>query len=174
MCDETIAPLVWQAVREDLNRIGGAQMMTEGMQCDGVQSECEYNMNALDTNLFSWIDWDFDMDNGAKAESWARTYAHAVAGVPKSMSFNPKTKEFHFCFEMNSTIQAPTEIFASTKYSYPDGFSVSTSGNVTVSISGDLVFVIPSCDCGNGLEACVQITPKGVGLQHETHRAEYV
>ena len=138
------------------------QMMTEGMQCPGVQSECEYNMNALDGRLFSWIDWDFDMDNGTKAESWARTYARVVAGLPLNMTFDTQTKEFHFCFRVGA-IQAPTEIFASTKYSYPHGFIVSTSSNVDASVIGDTVLVTPAlgnADGRNGSDACVHITRK--------------
>merc|ERR1712129_193648 len=101
-------------------------MMTEGMQCyhSREEPECEYVMGELDKHQFSWMDWDFGMGNGSRAERWARTYAHAVAGQPLSMTFNHQTKEFHFCFEVNSAIQAPTTIFASTTYSYPNGYSV--------------------------------------------------
>ena len=159
VCDDTIAALVYQSVKEETKRLGGAAMQTEGMQCNGVQSECEYNMNTLDTHLFSWIDWDFSMDDGAKAVSWARTYAPAVAGVPLNMSFDPQTKDFNFCFEPDLAIQAPTEIFASRNYSYPNGFSVSTSGNTTFSIVGDKVLVIPSSDSGNE-DVCVHIVHK--------------
>jgi endoglycosylceramidase len=151
---------VYEAVQADVNRLGGAAMQTEGMQCSGVQSECENNRNALDDRLFSWIDWNFSMDNGTEAASWARTYAHAVAGVPLNMSFDPHTKEFHFCYQLETAVQAPTVVFASTKYNYPEGFVVSTTVNVNASVDGDLVYVAPAFHDADGGEACIHVVPE--------------
>eukprot|EP00947_MAST-08B_sp_MAST-8B-sp1_P003756 g3756.t1 len=165
VCDDGIAPLVYKAVREDLKRLGGAQMQTEGMQCSGVQSECTTNMDALDANgLWNWIDWNFSMDNSSQAESWARTYARAVAGRPLNMSFDSASKQFDFCYQLDAGIDAATEIFASTKFSYPQGFRVSTSSNVKATAIGDIVTVTPSeehetsgTDASGESEACVRI-----------------
>merc|ERR1740121_2198017 len=108
VCDKTLARLVWRSVTGNVKRLGGAAMMTEGMQCrgdgayklrsgDGVQNECQVIMKQLDDHLFSWVDWNFDINNGISNEAWARTYARAVAGRPLSMSFDPETKDFSFC-----------------------------------------------------------------------------
>jgi hypothetical protein len=35
ICDHTLQPLVFKAVDNDLRRLGGASMMTEGMACNG-------------------------------------------------------------------------------------------------------------------------------------------
>mmetsp|Transcript_7252 Transcript_7252/g.20469 ORF Transcript_7252/g.20469 Transcript_7252/m.20469 type:complete len:497 (+) Transcript_7252:110-1600(+) len=163
VCDVTVASLVWRAVEHLVQRIGGAAMMTEGMQCNGVQSECEVNMKQLDDHLFSWMDWNFNMENGTEAESWARTYAQAVAGKPLNMSFDPQTKYFTFCFQVDTTIDAPTEIFASTAFSYPNGFAVNASDNVNVTIDGDVVKVIPVSNSTDSSEACVHISRKAEG-----------
>ena len=169
VCDDGIAPEIYRSVQADLNRIGGAAMQTEGMQCnngDKNHSECVDNRNELDQRLFSWIDWNFGLDDGTpgaeqQATRWARTYAHAVAGAPLNMSYDPHTKAFDFCFRMEAVIQAPTEIFASTKYVYPQGFVVSTStGNVHTTVEGDLVYVEPAFNEADGEVACVHIASK--------------
>eukprot|EP01048_Picozoa_sp_COSAG05_P013075 COSAG05_NODE_1359_length_5097_cov_2.531813_2_plen_640_part_00 len=163
VCDQGIAPEIYKSVQRDLNRIGGAAMQTEGMQCNSNSSECVDNRNALDQRLFSWIDWNFEIDDGTpgreqQATRWARTYARAVAGAPSNMSFDPQTKEFHFCFRMETAIRAPTEIFASTKYNYQHGLAVSTStNNVNATIKGDLVYVVPASNATDGDVACVHI-----------------
>jgi endoglycosylceramidase len=162
VCDKGLAPLIYEAVQEDVNRLGGAAMQTEGMQCNDAETECEDNREALDQRLLSWIDWNYG-DNGTEADSRARTYAYAVAGLPLNMSFDPQTKEFNFCFQIEPTVIAPTEIFASTKYNYPHGFAVKTSINVKATTTGDLVFVTPAAfnEANNAVgldnEACVHI-----------------
>ena len=122
-------------------------------------------MDALDANgLWNWIDWNFSMDNSSQADSWARTYARAVAGRPLNMSFDSASKQFDFCYQPDAGIDAPTEIFASTKFSYPQGFRVSTSSNVKATAIGDIVTLTPSeehetsgADASGESEACVRI-----------------
>jgi len=166
VCDKTLAPLVYRAVHEDVQRLGGAAMQTEGMQCGGVQAECENQKLQLDGNLFSWVDWNFGMNNDTEAAAWARTYAHAVAGVPLNMSFDFESKDFDFCFRMDPVIQVPTQIFASTFFSYPNGMVVSASDNVKTAIAGDLVSVTPTSEDVGDREACVRIRRKAEGSQH--------
>ena len=165
VCDRGVAPDIYESVQRELNRIGGAAMQTEGMQCNSNSSECVDNMNALDQRLFSWIDWNFEMDDGTpgrqlQASRWARTTAHAVAGVPLNQSFDSRTKDFDFCFRIDAAIQAPTEIFASNKYNYPHSFVVSTSDNIVHTTAGDLIFVAPASNNTDGDVACVHIAPK--------------
>lgn len=164
VCDDTLAPLVYRAVHDDVKRLGGAAMQTEGMQCGGVQSECENQMSQLDKNLFSWVDWNFGMANDTQAASWARTYAHAVAGAPVSMSFDRESKAFDFCFRLDLAIRAPTEIFASTTFSYQTGLDVSASDNVKAAVDGDRIFVTPTSNAVDESEACVHVRRKAKAL----------
>ena len=143
LCDAAIAPAVFEAVGEDIRRIGGAQMMTEGMACNQdnmtQQEECIKVQEDLDKHLFSWTDygdsqgslWDV---HPLQQKVWARTYARAIAGTPLNMTFDVETAAFEFCFTMDRQIQAPTEIFASNVYHYgAAGPKVTHSKNLQVS-----------------------------------------
>eukprot|EP00966_Prymnesium_polylepis_P014178 327368-Prymnesium_polylepis.2 len=150
-------------------------MQTEGMQCSPDETECPINMNALDKRLFSWIDWNFGMDNGTEAAQWARTYAYAIAGAPLNMTFDPQTKEFFFCFEIELAVQAATEIFASMRFNYPQGFTVSTSNNVNATVGGDVVSITAAPQANDGDDACVHISQRGRvrgDVRDRTHSTE--
>lgn len=143
LCDAAIAPSVFRAVGDDIDRIGGAAMMTEGLACnqdnETQQQECIFVQNQLDANLFSWTDygdsqgeaWDV---HPVQQRLWARTYARAVAGTPINMTFDitKSSKPFEFCFLINRRIQAPTEVWTSTKFHYPSGVLVTKSSNLEV------------------------------------------
>merc|ERR1712167_147650 len=92
-------------------------------------------------------------------ERWARTYARATAGKPVNMSFNPETKEFHFCFVLDISITEPTEIFASETYSYPNGTAVVATENLRLDTSSeDVVLLTPAPSAASGQTGCVSIT----------------
>lgn len=61
LCDAALAPSVFRAVEEDMARLGGSSMMTEGMACDQnnatKQLECIAVQEQLDRHLFSWTDY---------------------------------------------------------------------------------------------------------------------
>ena len=164
ICDHVTGPLVMEAVKKDLKTLGGAQMMTEGIACGDNKTECATVMGMLDDHLFSYTSYadsqgsTFDPDPSMQA-AWARTYARAIAGMPLSMHFDPISKKFEFCFEMDTSITEPTEIFASLTYSYTSGRNITTTSNLKVSeSSGDSVQVVPSDDAKNGDHACVYIS----------------
>jgi hypothetical protein len=87
------------------------------------------------------------------------------------MSFDHVSGAFSFCFEPSSTIDAsvaPTEIFASSVYRYPNGASVSTTPNLvaipTVLTKGDptysgVITVRPAAPSAAGSVGCVWIQP---------------
>jgi hypothetical protein len=54
----------------------------------------------------------------------ARTYAQKVAGKTVSMKFNPISKDFELVYHIDLSINAPTEIFVSSKYQYQNGYEV--------------------------------------------------
>ena len=66
---------------------------------------------------------------------WARTFARAVAGTPLNMTFDVHSGAFDFCFVMDRTIQAPSEIYASR-------YSLKTLG-----IAIDAVWNLPLIVC---------------------------
>ena len=170
ICDATVGPLVFKAVGEDLDKVGGAQMMTEGMACPtgnlSQAAECVAVMDDLDKRMFSWTDYGDSQGQTwepteVQKTVWARTYARAVAGTPLNMTFDFETKDFETCFTIDASINAPTEIFASVKYAYngPGGFAVATSDNLAASSSGNIVTVVPAPGADAGGEVgCVRIT----------------
>ena len=103
--------------------------------------------------------------------SWARTYARAIAGRPLNMSFDHGSGAFALCFETSNKIDtsvAPTEIFASTFYRYPNGAAVSTTPNLvatpTVLTKGDptyagVITVRPAAPSAPDSVGCVWIRP---------------
>lgn len=169
LCDSFLAPHVFNSVQKDLAKVGGAAMMTEGLACeDRSMQECHQVLKELDGQLFSWTDYgDSQGDEWAptavQQEAWARTYARAVAGRPLKMSFDPKSKAFEFCYTLDLAISAPTEIFASSTFSYSSGMAVSTTGNISANASAieDVVLLRPTADAKTGEEVCVHILPKG-------------
>ena len=78
------------------------------------------------------------------------------------MAFDPDTKAFDFCFAIAAEISAPTEIFASTTYSYgASGPVITTSDNIIATVddnNNDLVLVVPKAGTKSGEEACVHLT----------------
>ena len=145
--------------------LSGAAFMTEGMACPPNTTECEFVMNELDKSLMSWTDYGdsqgsiFGPDT-RQQRSWARTFARAVAGMPLNMTFDSTTKEFSFCFAMDLSVKAPTELFASRAFSYPNGTSVALSSNLVQggnSSSPDVLLIFPAPDAKDGSDACVKI-----------------
>ncbi len=175
LCDAAIAPSVFRAVGKDIDRIGGAAMMTEGLACnqdnETQQQECIAVQNDLDSHLFSWTDygdsqgeaWDV---HSVQQRLWARTYARAVAGTPINMTFdimNP-AKPFEFCFLVDRRIQAPTEVWTSSRFHYPRGVAVTHSPNLHVqedeTRDGVYLLTPKTLDGARGEVGCVQMTAK--------------
>ena len=75
------------------------------------------------------------------------------------MSFDPSSKAFDFCYVADAHAGAPTEIFASLRYSYACGRNVSTSANlVAMAPAGDDIVRVTSATGHAGTEAgCVRI-----------------
>ena len=177
LCDAGIAPQVFKAVGEDIRRIGGAQMMTEGLACNQAnasqQEECIAVQNDLDKHLFSWTDYGASQGSlwdiaPLQQRVWSRSYARAVAGTPINMTFDVESAAFEFCYYMNREIQAPTEIFASREHHYPGGAQVSHSSNVRVQAeSEDVLFVWPAAEveaeAGAEEIGCVRLAPRAEG-----------
>ena len=133
-------------------------------------------MAQLDAHLMSWTDYGVSQGatwapTDAQQRGWARTHARAVAGTPLNMTFEPTTKAFEFCAAFSASIAAPTEIFASLKYSYPDGRDVSATPNLVVSEDGDVVSVRLANGTADGQRrGCVRIRQRVSEARRTTRR----
>jgi endoglycosylceramidase len=170
ICDKTIGPLVFKAVKNDLEKFGGAAMMTEGMACDDHhQEECINVANMLDEHLFSFT--DYGSSQGATLEpseiqqaTWARTYARATTGIPKKMKFDidSDTKDFEYCYDLDTSIDGVTEVFASTIFHYTakGGANVVVEGDVKQVESGDddLLWFEKVDGAKHGSRVCITLT----------------
>ena len=145
ICDDVVGPLVFEAVKQDLLNFGGSTMMTEGLSCsDAAIAECQVVGTHLDRNLLSWTDYDDSQGetwnpSPTIEKLWSRVHARAVAGVPRSSSFNHSSRDFEFCFtpDANSNSSSSTEIFVGSKYNYPNGATVKCG-------DGTLLACVPS------------------------------
>ena len=79
------SPLVFKAVNEDLAKLGGGAMMTEGMSCgdaEDEQRECNFVMGKLDDNHFSWTDYVRNVQTTEHHTSRPRPRPHHTSGLP--------------------------------------------------------------------------------------------
>merc|ERR1719221_1438225 len=105
-------------------------------------------LDSMDLRFQSWAYWqykDFHDDTTmnkdgplydesgrlvlSKLKVLSRTYAPAVAGTPRHMSFDSDTAEFHLAFARDRSISldVPTEIYLNEELHYPTGFTVDTA-----------------------------------------------
>ena len=141
----------------------------EGMACDTStpqkEQECREVMSALDQHLYSWTDYGVSQGaqwtpSQAQQKAWARTFARATAGNPVNMTFDAGTGAFEYCYNVDTSIKAPTEIFASRKYYYTDGTNVRTTSNLeVVGPISDTISIKPVAGSDGGV-GCVWVTQK--------------
>jgi len=163
LCDKLLDPRVFDTVEYDVAKTGGALMMTEGLGTTEPEPEIRDIQDRLDSRIYSWISWNYA--TGAYWEppaSWqqdfARTYARAVAGSPVRMTFDRLSGAFDLCFQLDRLVTTPTEIFASQKYTYPNGMTINLTANVKAAQDGDLILVIKNDAVEEGDEnACVSV-----------------
>jgi len=138
----------------NLKRLGCGGMLTEfGAMANASNSIDSISAltSAADFNLQSWSYWQFkfynDITTAGPGESFyvngqletnkvralSRTYAQAIAGIPTLMDFNPKDSYFQLAFNIDITINAPTEIYLNEDFYYSNGFTVTiTPSNTAV------------------------------------------
>ena len=136
----------WQlnARTKDRNRLNSGMMCTEFGICVSSQSDfdgLEYQLNAFDQNLQSWIGWSYKSFGGITGdcgamydsqgninqgvvEKLSRTYAQAVAGKTKSMKYDNLTRDFSLEYEVCGECQGETEIYLNEDVHYEEGFEV--------------------------------------------------
>ena len=103
-----------------------------------------------DHDLLGWVYWAwkyYDDPTGSSDEALAapdgrlkataatlsQTYAQAVAGIPRSMSFHSTTGAFRLVYRAQDDIHAPTVIFVPLQFHYRHGYCATVSGGSVVS-----------------------------------------
>jgi len=117
-----------------------------------------------DQHMVSWFYWayatwndptgsaseglfDDDLDRPgslkqAKLDALLRTYPQAVAGRPKSLSFDPVSKAFSLVYEADTSIAAPTIVFVPVARHYGGHYSVSIAGPAVVTSAPDAPLLV--------------------------------
>jgi len=72
----------------------------------------------------SFYDSDGNLETD-KVKTLSRSYAQAIAGIPIIMSFDPETSNFILTYQINPSIEGPTEIYINEDFYYSNGFGVS-------------------------------------------------
>lgn len=176
-CDEGFGPKVFNQALEEARVLGGSTMLTEwGQGCDptyGNSAECDPVMNLADEYLVSWIDWYWTgpLMNGWQATDesiaiYSRTFAKSVAGKPTKMQYDSKTLLFLLCYDIDSSITAPTEIYANFDIHYVHGVDIRVSGSAAsdlqLEVKAEQNTIIASYTGGeeSPLDVCITVIPK--------------
>ena len=163
---------------DDAERLGIGLFFTEFGACSGSDAcvqEILSAVEAFDSKALSWAYWQYKgynditttgsdteglwYSNGTlqsnKVMALSRTYFQAVQGKPLSIEFNNGT--FQGCYELNSTIKYPTEIYFNKELYYPNGFQISVSREgAKISTALNRIFVTFSSGFGS---TNITITP---------------
>lgn len=153
-CTDYLLPKIFETQAADVERTGGAAMLTEFGLCktSGTQINilCEDYINLADKWLQSWIDWDYS-DGGwydsngnrnmEKILAYVRPYPTATAGIPHNFTFNSTTLRFEFFFSPDIDIEAPTEIYIPS-LRYTAGYDIAFDPeDFAYTMQGDFVYV---------------------------------
>jgi len=146
---------------EDAKRLGVPLFFTEFGACSNTES-CYHEITGaaeeFDNHLASWAYWMFkgfgdftttgsmtegmyDKDGNLqhyKILALQRSYLHAIQGTPTSMYFftdSDKNSTFIANFTIDTSIDAPTELFFNQDVYYPEGYKLSLMVNGAPSLS---------------------------------------
>jgi endoglycosylceramidase len=92
-----------------------------------------------------------------------RPYARAIAGTPLTHTFDNTTKIFTFSYNVDTQIQAPTEIFVPVAIHYPRGYRITASPSNVVTFwypSTNLVEIIARGNCQRSQTITITIIPQ--------------
>ena len=146
-------------------KMGAVPFMTEvdpitdsdaaGLEC--ILEDADAHMTSWTYGL-SWTSGELRSMDPAKKAVLARTYPVAVAGVPRSFTFDARTGIFKIRYRSGGG-PAPTVISVPTAVHYPDGYKVTVTGGGVVTSAPDaqaLTVTAPS-----GAQVSVSVTPIG-------------
>jgi endoglycosylceramidase len=167
--------LVFRQQAEAAERNASALLVTEFGASDST-IEIERVTALADAHMVSWHYWAFanwgdptgssseglftdDLDRPgsvkqAKLDALVRTYPRAIAGTPRSFSFDPASKQFTLAYDGDPSIGAPTEIFVPVARQYGGHYAASVSGPASITSAIDAA-VLTLENTGTGV---VQVT----------------
>ncbi|MFC9876406.1 cellulase family glycosylhydrolase [Nocardia salmonicida] len=138
------------------DRMGAVGLMTEFGATDNLRA-LAIDTAAADQALTGWMHWaykhwndpttadtaqglftadgDLSSTKPDKLRTLVRTYPQATAGIPRSLSFDAATGEFHYTYDPAS-MRAPTEIFVSPLH-YPNGPEITVEGGRASGVGPD-------------------------------------
>jgi hypothetical protein len=90
-----------------------------------------------------------------KVKALARTYAKAIQGTPSMIRFNSDNGAFSLTFTYDATITAPTIVFRSTEFYYPNGYTVLVFDAEGLPLSGSQVTINPRANYVNDIEVLI-------------------
>jgi len=159
VCD-TFADAAVSTRDKDRKRLGGGVFLTEFGACSGSEAcvaEIDRVLSQAEDSFHSWAYWQFKynhdittvsgkiegfyQDDGtlqhAKVAALSRTYAPAVAGLPRLAKFDMKTGAFRLQYESEqSTLHLPTEVFLNQEMNYKKSGYVVSAVNALVQANG--------------------------------------
>ena len=152
-CDTYLLPQMMRAQQATVETTGGASILSEFGLCKtyekDINVECRTYMDLCDEFFVSWIQWDLEAlyRNEEIIKAHVRPYAQAIAGVPIKMRYDDDTLDFKLDFNVDSTIDAPTEIFVPS-LRYTSGYKVQVTANLRYEVKGEilLVYFVQSLD----------------------------
>ena len=89
------------------------------------------------------------------ARALVRTYPEAIAGQPRSLSFDPATGAFRLAYAPDHAVHAPTSIFVPTQVHYPDGYCARVTGGTVVSRAGSPFLEVANAPAGRSVTVTV-------------------
>lgn len=92
-------------------------------------------MNSADKYIQSWAYWG-EISSAAQA-SLARVYARAIAGPPIVMQYDPMQRSFTLSYNIDISIDEPTEIFIPPLHFPNASYSVTIDGPLTWNVDPD-------------------------------------
>jgi hypothetical protein len=92
----------------------------------------------------------------ATARVLSRTYPEAIAGTPRSMSFDPTNGAFDLAYRPDHSVHAPTVIFVPTRLHYPGGYCARATGARIVSGAGSTFLELVNANRGQSVRVTVR------------------
>ena len=154
LAHRVFGPAVFAGARQEIERLGGGQFLTEFGICvpssarpeSWGSQECVWVMEKADSESLSWCYWDTSdlavlWDGEGRpvqeaADVLSRPYPLAVAGTQPEYNFDVKNKKFHLEFYPDSAISSPSLIFL-PDHVYDGQLHYVSSADLSVRVSGE-------------------------------------
>ena len=167
-CDQDFGPKCFGQIKKDVSRTGGGSFLTEFGDIDpsSAASIQDYNnvMALADANAESWMQWSFQ--GILESHAWnppaewitilSRPYVRAFAGIPISQTFNVTTLVFECCFQLNTSISAPTELYIPSIH-YTNPVLTVPANLLSATFRAPTYFITPLSTAPDNSLCCIQL-----------------